>query len=113
MSDEEQKAFFKTLKLNHVYPEDLKSYYVDNVVVQHKPDRFILSFFEVFEPPILGETEEERKREVESLESIEAKCVARLIVTPNRMQEFIDVLNQNMSKYQILIEKLFDGEETI
>jgi len=71
---------------------------------------FILSFFEVWPPAILGETDEEKQEMLDSLESVEAKCVARLVVTPSRMREFIAVMNENLSNYERLIKALSSEE---
>lgn len=99
MANEESQAG-KAVPLARKYPEDLESNFVSNIVVQHQPDFFILSFFEVWPPPILGETEEETQQALESIEEVEAKCVARLVVTPRRMQEFIQVMSDNWEKYK-------------
>lgn len=37
---------------------------------------------------------------MESIEEVEAKCVARLVVTPGRMREFIEIMSQNWEKFQ-------------
>jgi hypothetical protein len=99
MANEEEQAD-KAVPLKRKYPEDLESNFVSNIVVQHQPDHFILSFFEVWPPPILGDTEEERQRAMESIEEVEAKCVARWVVTPGRMREFIEIMSQNWEKFQ-------------
>jgi hypothetical protein len=88
-----------------VYPDDLKSYFVDHMLVQHQPDRFVLSFFEVWIPPIMG-SEEQQEEHLDKLESVDAKCVARLVVTPEKMRDILRALSDNMDKYEKLVERL-------
>jgi hypothetical protein len=90
----------RRVSLKRVYPDDLDSHFVSNVVVQHQPDHFIISFFEVWPPPILGKTAEERQEALDAIQEVEAKCVARLVVTPTRMRELIDTLSENWDTYQ-------------
>lgn len=96
MSD---NPILKTVQIIRRYPDDLQSHFVQSLVIQHQPDYFVLSFFEVWPPPILGETEAEKHKLLEELDNIEAKCVARLVVTPDRMEEFLRLITENYSKY--------------
>lgn len=99
MTNQESQAG-RPIPLKREYPEDLESNFVSNVVVQHQADHFVLSFFEVWPPPILGDTEEELEHILDSIEEIEATCVARLVVTPRRMREFIDVMSDSFGKWE-------------
>ena len=78
--------------------EDLDSKYATNLVIQHSEHEFIIDFFEVRQPLILGDADQVREQR-EKLESVRAECVARIIVSPNRMQEFIDAMQANLNKY--------------
>ncbi len=79
-------------------PPDLTSSYATNIVVQHTEREFIVSFFEIQLPILLGSAEE-RRAALETIRHIEAKCVARVVIAPERMQEFIDVLRDNLKTY--------------
>src|SRR3990172_3689638 len=96
MSQNKPKVIEKKVRVIRKYPDDLQSHIVDNLVVQHQPDRFVLSFFEVWLPAMLAESDEEFQGQVDSLESVEAKCVARLVVTPQRMREFVNAMTKNL-----------------
>jgi hypothetical protein len=101
MSEKAKKsAPLKKVRVNRVYPENLTSHLVSNMVVQHQPDLFILSFFEVWPPAVLGETEEEVRKEVAAINQLDIKCVARLAVTPARMREFVAALTENLRKFE-------------
>jgi hypothetical protein len=102
MSGEEIVA--KKIRIERIYPADLQSHFVSNIVVQHQPDMFILSFFEIWPPPILGESEEEKQRELDALDHVEAKCVARLAVTPSKMKEFLETMSENLRNYERMMQ---------
>jgi hypothetical protein len=101
----------KQLKLEWSYPPDLESHFVLNLVIQNQPEYFILSFFEAWAPPIIAETEEERRQQVEDLSTLEAKCVARLVVTPSKMQEFVQLMTQNLVDWQNMRASLGESRE--
>src|SRR2546429_3614818 len=70
----------RDVKLLMKLPDDLPTLYVDNVNVVHTPNDFTLSFLQA-RPPLFSE-----QAELDNMDAIEARCVARLVVTPLRMQ---------------------------
>ncbi|MCC6458041.1 MAG: DUF3467 domain-containing protein [Caldilineaceae bacterium] len=92
----------KDIPIEWDFPEDLQTLYANNFLVQHSESEFIVSFFEVFPPLLLGEPEEIQKQ-VEQLSSIRSRCVARIVIPTQKMESFIGALVQNhtrfMSKY--------------
>ncbi|HDL86600.1 MAG TPA: DUF3467 domain-containing protein [Candidatus Acetothermia bacterium] len=78
--------------------EDINSKYATNLVVQHSEHEFILDFFEMRRPLILGNPDQVREQ-WQKIESVRAECVAQIIVSPDRMQEFIDVMQAALDKY--------------
>ena len=105
-ANDKNEVLSKEIKIERIYPEDLQSHFVSNIVVQHQPDFFILSFFEIWPPAILGETEEEKQRAVEALDRIDSKCVARLVVTPAKMRTFVAVMSENLRIYERKLEEM-------
>jgi hypothetical protein len=103
-SDANKQLHAKEVKIERNYPKDLQTHFVMNIIVQHQPDFFTLSFFEVFPPAILGATPEEKKAEFDAISRVEAKCVARLIVPPEKMHEFAKAINQNLAEYEMMIK---------
>lgn len=89
-----------TFKVKHIIPDGLQTYLVEQVLIQNQPDKFILSFFEVFPPPIFGENDEETLRLLKETEHVEAKCVSRIIMTPAAMNRFHSAINENIQNYQ-------------
>jgi hypothetical protein len=101
-----QEPISKTLRIERTFPEGLQSHYVSNVVVQHDPDVFILSFFEVWPPVVLAESDEEKRKAFSALQSVDAKCVARLVIAPSKMKEVIATMQENFKSYEQLIQIL-------
>lgn len=80
-------------------PEDLTCQYATNLVVQHTDHEFMISFFRAAPPLIIG-TPEEQKAQLEELGRVRADCVARIIIAPGRMPEFVQVLQNSLEVYQ-------------
>jgi len=97
--DEEEVAARKEIPIEWIIPEDTVTRYASNMVVQHTESEFIISFFET-QPPIILGTPDEAEALMSQLRSVRAKCVARVVVSPKRMEEFITVLQNNLAKYQ-------------
>ena len=98
MTNIQENEVIKEVKIKRVFPDDLQSHFVPQFVIQHRGDHFILSFFELWPPPLLAKNEEELMQMVESLGEIESKCVARLVLTNESMREFYKVLTENLEK---------------
>lgn len=86
------------IPLDYYFPESLVTRFATNMVIQHSQEEFVLSFFEVKGPILLG-TKEETQATLKSLKSVRADCVARLIITPGRMLGFISAMEQNWATY--------------
>jgi hypothetical protein len=73
-------------------PDDIITRFASNMVVQMIENEFKVSFFEL-QPEI---TLDPSKK----LEVMPAKCVASVIITADRLQKFIDVLQTQMDLYK-------------
>jgi len=98
MSDQELAEGYR-VPIEWYYPEDIVSRYVTNMVVQHTEHEFIVSFFEVQPPVLLGDVET-RTAQLDEVKSVRANCVARVILAPERLAEFIQVLQDNLDNYR-------------
>ncbi len=98
----------KKVRIERIYPEDLKSNYIADIVVQHEAELFILSFFEVWPPVLLAESEDEKRKAFDALDHVDAKCAARFVITPSKMKEFIKALQDNYEKYEKLRASIGD-----
>ncbi len=97
MSEQEREGLY--LPIEWYCPKDLVSRYANNITVQHTEHEFIVSFFEVRPPLILGSGEEKKAR-LEQLGSVRAECVTRIIVAAENMPGFVEALQENLEKYR-------------
>ncbi len=104
MSPKSEEIISKKIKINFIFPDNLESKFVNNVVIQHQRDYFTLYFFETIPPPILGETKEEKQNYIEKIESVDSKCIARFILTPEKMEVFINAMQENLNSHKKIIE---------
>lgn len=87
-----------TLPLEFHVPSDVATKYVNTAIVQRTDSEFVLTFFERF-PPLLVGNPDQIAEQLESLESIRATCVARLVLSSSTMSELIELLQQNLDNY--------------
>ena len=80
------------------FPDGLISRYANNFVVQHSETEFVIQFFEIL-PPILLGTPDRIQTQIEQIKTIRAECVGRIIISTEKMPEFIHVLQENYEKF--------------
>ena len=106
MSDKKQDE--PQLPIEWNVPDDIVARYVTNMVVQRAENEFIVSFFEIRPPLLLGNPDEIIEK-VKKMDSIRANCVAQIIVAADRMPVFVEVLVKNLKRSQGQVE---DKEES-
>lgn len=89
----------RLIRINRVFPPEIQTRFANNFVIQHDEDNFFLSFFDAWIPIIIG-TEEEKKAQLDALEKIDAKCVSRIVVSPDRARELVALLIDNIQTYE-------------
>jgi len=88
----------KKIPIEWHVPEDVATQYANNIVVQHTENEFIVSFFETIPPLIIG-SPEDIKTQIDGMEEIRSKCVARIIFASEKMRGFIQALNTNFDNF--------------
>jgi hypothetical protein len=95
-------------------PEGFSAVYSDNVVVMHTENEFILSFFQT-DFPYPSDTVVDSKAGHFELSSgvsgTRARCVSRVIMSPNQMIKFVDALRGNLEKFLKRVERAKEAEE--
>lgn len=95
----------KNVSLRRVIPEDLPLIYSDGMVVKNQDGLFNLYFFQNRWPIAIT------PEELEAVETIEARCIAHLVMTPDQMKKSIDALVENFGKFEKRIQALIDSEQ--
>ena len=88
-----------SLPLSFHVSEHVVSRYATNFVVQCTGQEFILSFFEALPPFLLGDNPEENRAILEQAGRVHAECVARVVVSPERMRQFAAVVESAVTRY--------------
>jgi len=83
------------LPLTWFIPDSIVSKYANNVVIQHTETDFIISFFEVRPPLLLGNSEEVQER-IAEMDSVQAECIARIIMHESQARGLLGALERNL-----------------
>ena len=75
------------------FPDDLLSGYATNILVQAGDQELYVSFFEIQHPVLLA------AEDVSKLESVNAVCIAKVVVTPERLASFIEVMQKQLEAF--------------
>lgn len=92
------QAFPLDLQIEWKVPENIIRRYATNMYVQLGENEFFISFFEVI-PPAFSGTPEQMAEQAKNLKTVQANCVASIIVVPEKLPSFIRVLEQMMENY--------------
>ncbi len=87
-----------SLSVDWHFPESLQSRYANNVLVQIGQHEFVVSFFEMQLPTLLG-SPEDNKAKLSAMETIRAECVSKIIMPPELIQGLIDALQMELDKF--------------
>ena len=82
-------------KIEWNVPPDLVARYATNLVVQRMENEYLISFFEIKPPILLGE-KDEVIRMAKEMKYITANCVAQVIVAADKMPGFVEALSKNL-----------------
>lgn len=93
---ENQKG--QSLPIEWYVPEGLPQLYANNLVIQHTDSEFILSFFAA-QLPILLEEDPVSAARLGQIDTLRARCVAQIIISPPRMKGFLDALERNYARF--------------
>ena len=89
------------IPLEWYVPEELPTHYTTNLIIQHTEHEFFITFFELVPPITLGKTPEE----IEQVESVRARALTRVAISPGRLESFIRAMQDNLVKYHSSIGK--------
>ncbi len=92
------------MPINWFVSERIETRYANNVVIQHSKNEFVISFFEILPPLLLG-SPQEVQAQLQQMRTIHAECVARIVMSPESAQNFARALQQNLINYQSMFGK--------
>jgi hypothetical protein len=102
----EDREVARALRIERTIPDGFRSVFANHFVVQHSTGGEVhLSCFEVIPPLILAETAKERDELLAKTGSVEARCVARIVTTVDRLQELLGVIVEGLNKYESYKQK--------
>lgn len=90
----ETKIKGATVPLEWGDPEGMITPFAFNMTVQTIEDIFKISFYEVKPPIRIDESTPPPSK-------VRADCVANVLVTPDRLSKFIEVLQKHLDKYRL------------
>lgn len=88
-----------TFPLEWEIPDQLTPRYATNVVVQHGEHEFLLSFFDIQKPILVG-SQEDIKNQLSRIDKVIAKCVGQIYIAADEFPKIISVLQQQYDDYQ-------------
>jgi hypothetical protein len=99
----------ETIALNiiHRFPEGLQLTFSDNIAVQHTPSEFTITFAQVKQPLVTTSAD------YDAMKTITAEVVARIVLTPSKMAEFIQTLQENWGMYQRRMKALVEARKNV
>jgi hypothetical protein len=96
----------ETLSLNivHHIPENVHLTFSDNIAIQHTPSEFTITFSQIEQPLVALASD------FDKIETIKAEVVARIVLTPAKMVEFIKSIQHNWGMYQRRMKALVEAQ---
>ena len=82
----------REVNVEHYVPEGLGITYVDNINAIHTSDIFILTYFQVEPPVVMGLQDQ--------VDTVSSKAVIQLAITPRDMEKFLDAMQKNFELYK-------------
>lgn len=79
-------------------PAGFPTHYSTHLVVQHGEEDFTITFWDL-RPPVLMGSLEQKQQQVRALTEVRPTVLARIIVSPRRMREFTQVMQDNLKTF--------------
>ncbi len=96
-----------SLNIVHHFHEDSRLTFSDNVAIQHTPTEFTITFAQVRQPLVATASE------YDTMTTIRADVVARIVLTPAKMLEFIQSLQENWRLYGQRMKAIVEAKRNV
>lgn len=84
--------------------ESLRTEHATHLVVQSHGSELTLLFFE-YQPPFVTGTPEEQADQIAKLPHVEAKCVAKIVMSAPNAAQASDVLSEQLSHFNSAVQE--------
>ena len=84
--------------------EYLRSEHATHLVIQSHGSEFTLLFFEL-QPPFTTGTPEEQAAQMEKLPHIEAKCVAKIVMSAPNAAQASDIFSEQLGHFKLAVQE--------
>jgi len=105
ISENEEELFSREIPITYYGTQDVVGIIADQAMVSHSTGFFTLYFFQMQIPPT------EKVEDLQKLEELPARCVARIVLTPALLRQFVEAIGKNMERYERLIERQAEKTE--
>ncbi len=101
VGSEKAGSGYKAVKLSWETGDDLPTLYVNHMLVSHTTgSEFFVYFGQLAAPAMLA---------AQIPDELKIKPQAKIVVSPENLRRFIDVLEENLSKYEAAVKEENDG----
>jgi len=107
MGDDKQGSVDHKARIDFPVFEPIVPAYATNIVIQHYGKEFIVTYYAVLPPAVLTEPDqspEVTKARLREIDSVPARCVARIVLSDERMVDFLRLMVQNLKDVGIEID---------
>ena len=87
--------------------ESLRAEHATHLVVQSHGSELTLLFFE-FQPPFTTGTPVEQAESIEKLPHVEAKCVAKIVMSAPNAAQASDVLSEQLGHFKLAVQEAME-----
>jgi hypothetical protein len=101
----DNELFSRELPIEYYGSEDIAGMFADQAMVSHSTGMFTLSFFQMQVPPT------QDLDVLQKVEKIPARCVAKIVLAPQLMEQFFVALEGNIKRHQKLIAAFEKSKE--
>lgn len=93
-----------------VVPDSIRTDHATHLIVQQQGSEFTFLFFEAAAPLFMGPPEEQIAA-YKALEYIEAKCVAKVVMSAENATLGANNLIENLNRYHSMVQQTMKGQE--
>lgn len=101
----EAEILKREVPLAYYGTEDIVGVFADQAMVSHATGLFTLLFFQTQVPPTTD------LEVLQKIETIPARCVAKIILTPQLIEQLFTAMEGNIQKYKVRVAALENSKE--